>query len=63
MEWSIVNVLALVIVGISMVVMGYESITNGSIGYPTEPLMIIIGYFFGVRQGSTNGLLSKQNSK
>lgn len=41
------NVLALIIVGTSMIMIGYESLAVGSVRFPTEPMMIIIGYFFG----------------
>jgi len=41
------EILALGVVGITLGVMAYQSIIDGTVTFPTEPLMIILGYYFG----------------
>lgn len=40
------EIIAIGTVGITLGVIGYQAITGGDITMPTEPAMMVLGYFF-----------------
>ena len=45
-KYKTADIIALVVVIVSMSVLGYQVVMNHTITMPTEPMMFVLGYFF-----------------
>lgn len=49
------EILAIIVVLPTIAVLGYQAVIGATASMPTEPAMIILGYYFGKKMVTSNG--------